>query len=383
MQRRDFLISSAAMATTGLSAFADEQNELNDHRIANIETGRVQMKWPRLVGRNARIGVHGRGPNVRVVKITTNKGLSGWGALRGKAPTGLKGKQLTDVFDPALGVTDAKAVPLDFALHDLAGVILKMPVYKMLGEHGPKSSPCYSGMIYFDDLEPPDNPRGIDVVLKNCRADVKRGYRQLKVKIGRGNKWMKPKAGLRRDIEVTKAIAKELPQVDILVDGNNGFTLKQFLQYLEGIGDVKLFWIEEPFHETVEDYTKLKAWLTSRKKQTLLADGEARPDWNVLKQLQRQNILDVQLVDVVGYGFSAWRKLLPMLKKQGVKASPHCWGHILKTYYVSHLARGLGNVVTIEGVTSACDNVDFGQYKLEDGRLTPSPEPGFGMRLTT
>ena len=339
------------------------------------------MRWPRLVGKNARLDVHGRGPKVRVVKITTDKGASGWGALRGRLPATLKGRRLTDVFDPAVGVTKTDALPLDFALHDLAGVILKMPVYKMLGEHGPKSTPCYSGMIYFDDLEPPGKPRGIDVVLRNCRADFKRGYRQLKVKIGRGHKWMKPEPGLRRDVAVTKAIARELPKAEILVDGNNGFTLKQIQRYLEGIGDVKLFWIEEPFHETVDDYVKLREWLKSTGRKTLLADGEARPDWKVLNELSRRKILDVQLVDIVGYGFTAWRKLMLSLKKQGVKASPHAWGHVLKTYYTSHLARGLGNVVTVEGVTCDCDRVDFGKHSLQDGRLTPSPDAGFGMKL--
>lgn len=385
MRRREFLLSTAAAAAgfevARSAAAVAYRDELKGHRIRKLETGRVRMRWPRLVGKNARLNVHGHGPTVRVVRVTTDKGATGWGALRGRSPMGLEGKTLTDLFDPAVGVTDSKAVPLDFALHDLAGNILKMPVYKMLGEKGPKSSPCYSGMIYFDDLEPPSKPRGIDVVLKNCRADFKRGYRQLKVKIGRGNKWMKPEAGLKRDVEVTKAIAKELPKAEILVDGNNGFTLKQFQRYLDGIGDVKLFWIEEPFHETVDDYTKLRRFLKDRGRKTLLADGEARPDWKVLNALQKSKILDVQLVDVVGYGFTAWRKLMPSLIEQGIKASPHAWGHILKTYYISHLARGLGNIVTIEGVTCDCKEVDFGKYELKDGRLTPSPDAGFGMKL--
>ena len=383
MKRRDFLTASAGVAATGLLAPAAEENnaKLKRHRIASIKSARVQMRWPRLVGKNARLDVHGRGPRVRVVRLTTDKGVSGWGALRGREPKGLVGKRMTELFKPAVGVTDPAAIPLDLALHDLAGVILGMPVYKMLGEHGPKSSPCYSGMIYFDDLEPPRKPRGISVVLKNCHADFKRGYRQLKVKIGRGNKWMKPEAGLKRDIEVTKAIAKELPNAEILVDGNNGYPLKQIQRYLEGIGDTKLFWIEEPFHETVEDYAKLRAWLKSNGRKTLLADGEARPDWKVLNELSRRRVLDVQLVDIVGYGFTAWRKLMPSLKKQGVQASPHAWGHVLKTYYTSHLARGMGNVATIEGVTCACEDVDFGKYQLKDGQLTPSPDPGFGLKL--
>ena len=80
-------------------------------------------------------------------------------------------------------------------------------------------------------------------------------------------------------------------------------------------------------------------------------------------------------------GFTAWRKLMPKLIKEGVQASPHAWGHRLKTNYISHLAAGLGNVVTIEGVTCECDQVDFGKYEMKEGKLSPSPEPGFGMKL--
>ena len=71
------------------------------------------------------------------------------------------------------------------------------------------------------------------------------------------------------------------------------------------------------------------------------------------------------------------------LKKQGVLTSPHAWGTQLKSYYTAHLAAGLGNVVTIEGVTCTSPDVDFGDYHLKEGKLVVSDEPGFGMKLTT
>ena len=61
--------------------------------------------------------------------------------------------------------------------------------------------------------------------------------------------------------------------------------------------------------------------------------------------------------------------------------SPHAWGNRLKTHYIAHLAAGLGNVVTIEGVTCLSDDIDYGHYPLKDGKLHVSEEPGFGMRL--
>lgn len=72
---------------------------------------------------------------------------------------------------------------------------------------------------------------------------------------------------------------------------------------------------------------------------------------------------------------------MPLLKEQNTLASPHAWGSLLKTHYTAHLATGLGNVCTIEGVTCLSDEIDFGDYKIINGRLRVSEEPGFGMKL--
>ena len=195
-------------------------------------------------------------------------------------------------------------------------------------------------------------------------------------------RWMEKESGLRRDIEVTKKIAAAFPDVDILVDGNDGFSCDQMIRYLEGIGDVKLFWIEEPFRETRPDYKKLRTWLQENKKEkTLLADGEADPEHKFIMELLAAGLLDVNLYDVCGYGFTRWRALMPQLKKMGVTTSPHAWGSALKTNYVAHLATGLGNVVIIEGVTCTSEDVDLGEYRLRDGKLITPPAPGFGMTL--
>ncbi len=388
MHRRDFLQLAAGASIAGLCGRLEAADSpLAEHRLKGGVASDVQLRWPRQVGKNSHLNVHGTGNKPGIVQITTDQGATGWGSARGNARDvnaaleKLKGQRISEFFDPAIGVTTPDANPLDFALHDLAGVILKMPVYKMLGAKGPKATVCYSGMIYFDDLEPSNNPAGIEQVMKNCQADIDFGYKQLKVKIGRGYKWMPKPEGMQRDILVTREIAKRFPDVEILVDANDGFTCDETIEYLEGIGDVKLFWIEEPFRETHKDYAQLRAWLKENNKQTLLADGEANPDWKVLDQLFTEKLLDVQLVDVVGFGFTPWRKLLKDLIAQGVQSSPHAWGNLLKSHYVAHLAAGLGGIVTIEGVTCTSEDVNLGGYKLKDGKMPVSEEPGFGMKL--
>ncbi|MBE8721127.1 mandelate racemase/muconate lactonizing protein [Sphingobacterium sp. Ka21] len=361
--------------------------ELSYHTIQSINFSSVRLQYPRLVGKNARLDLHGYGPRVETCIIHTDKGAMGWGSLRGSrrhaedVAKELLGKKISDVFQTNIGILDAKNIPFDMALHDIAGVILNKPVYALLGQEKPIITDCYSGMIYFDDLEPAHNPGGIDKILEECAYDYKLGYRQFKLKIGRGNRWMPFKEGLQRDIDVTKKVAEAFPDCRVLVDGNNGFSVEEFIQYMKGISGVNLFWIEEPFHETVVDYEKLRAWLKSEGISTLLADGEADWDQNLLRELIEKKLIDVHLTDIEDLGFTNWRKLMPELQRLGAQTSPHAWGSLLKTHYTAHLTGGLGNTVTIEGVSSTSDDVDLSGYKIQNGKLIPPATPGFGMQL--
>ena len=403
MNRKDFVrlvsASSAGMMlpAMGLATIASQpdsldpaDSELSYHKLRDLRFREVQLKYPRLVGKNSRLGVHGTGPKVTFCTLITDKGAEGLGLLRGDQRqatelfASLKGKTVADLFAPATGVLAESNYNFDFCLHDLAGVILKKPVYELIGgAKEPIVTNCYSGMIYFDEMEPESKPSGYSKILENCQYDVDHGYRQLKVKIGRGGKWMSKEAGLKADIEVVKMIHHNFPGIDILVDGNDAFTADGFIDFLKGIENVPLFWIEEPFRETREDWSKIKKWnLANGRRNTLLADGEANPDLKLDMALGQEQVLDVYLDDISGYGFTRWRKLAPQLKQIGMMASPHAWGDTIKSFYISHYTGAYGNTPTIEGVTCLSDEVDYSSYKLKNGRLTPSSLPGFGMKLT-
>lgn len=394
MERRDFIRLAGAGAAAGyisrefpLTAEFRKSSDLFYHRITDIKFATVKLNYPRLVGKNSQLDVHGHGPESGIHILYTDKGASGWGLNRGSQKTlsdafeQIKGKMVSDLIMPEEGVISQEMQGFDFSLYDLAGRILDKPVYKLLGKRKPETFPCYSGMIYFDDLEPADKPAGIDKILEECRWDYNYGYRQFKLKIGRGNKWMDKETGLKRDIEITKLVSGAFPDCDILVDGNNGFTIDDFIRYMDGIEGVNLFWIEEPFHETIEDYAKLYSWLRSHTLSTLMADGEARPDEAVLRQLGSQRIINVFLQDIASLGFTRWIKFINEITLMGLKASPHNWGSAIKTNYTAHLSGAFGSTATIEGITCTSEDVDLTGFKLKKGKLIPSSKPGFGMDL--
>ena len=253
MNRRNFLTYAAAVGVTSAfsntlplsgkslneqNTFLDDSDELSYHTLESIKFTPVKLNYPRLVGKNSIRGIHGFGPSVIVCTLTTKQGASGIGMLRGSRQKAeelfpqMKGKKITDFFALQTGVTDQAQI-FDIPLHDLAGVILKKPVYKLLGKEQAVITPCYSGMIYLDDVDIKDKHAGFDKILEECQYDYNRGYRQLKLKIGRGFQWMSPEEGLKRDVEITRLVHRYFPDIAILVDGNDGFTIKTMIQYLE------------------------------------------------------------------------------------------------------------------------------------------------------
>ena len=78
-------------------------NPLDDHRIAEVRAYQPQGRYPRTIGRNARLGSHGIGPRSQVRVLVTDQGASGWG-LSGRPDLespNLIGRRVADLIHPA------------------------------------------------------------------------------------------------------------------------------------------------------------------------------------------------------------------------------------------------------------------------------------------
>ena len=177
-----------------------------------------------------------------VVKITADDGRVGYGEA---PPTGVitgdtKGSILSAVNEfirPALlGMdiaeldavmarldgcilknTSAKAA-VDTALYDLWGKLYGAPLYRLLGGARRELE---------TDITISVNP--VEEMVRDSLAAVERGYRILKVKVG--------KEGLK-DIERIQAIRQAVgPQVAIRVDANQGWTAKQAVRIITAMED--------------------------------------------------------------------------------------------------------------------------------------------------
>ncbi|MCX7012711.1 MAG: mandelate racemase [Candidatus Sumerlaeota bacterium] len=395
----------AASASMPISPAA-AQPALAEHRIVRIEGRVMQDRYPRTVGRNAKLNSHGRGGSPRIRILETDQGVVGWAMANvdDSATQKFIGARVGDLFDAEAGTAD-EAMPLDKPLHDLAARILGAPVYALLGAKGPREVPVYSGAIYLDDLDPENNPRGIPAVIDCCRQDYDLGYRAFKLKIGRGFKWMPRPEGIQRDVDVTRAVRARFPDCRILVDANDGYTPDDFRGYVRAAADCDLYVIEEPFPEEREALLRLKETMEQAGCKALIADGEARKEaggasaaegeakpttryggytrehMDRLYALAAEKLVHVFVIDLDIVGFTRWRRVMPELAAAGVQASPHAWACTARTYYTAQLAAGAGNVNIVEGIPGAIEGVDYSAYRFKDGNLVMPGAPGFGLEL--
>lgn len=361
---------------------------LSQHKIDKVSFYRFRARYPRLHGKNARLSYHGFGGEVTVAKVCTDQGACGWGELSDSlqdaraAAERITGKCLTDIFSAGTGILDDTLKALDIPLHDLAGVILGLPVSRMISESASPKIRVYDGAIYMNDIIPEDRPQGVEQVLADCAYDYALGHRTLKIKIGRGSIWMEHDAGLARDIEVVRRIHEAFPDAGLMVDANDGYSVEDAIAFLEGIGDAPLVWFEEPFREEEKANRALREYLDVHRPRTLIADGESMTDIDLLHDLAAKGLLDVWQPDVCGYGFTAWRKLMKEIEEKGYLASPHAWGNVVKTHYCAHLAAAYPHhIPCIEAVLGESEGVDYGGYELHNGIMTLPERPGFGMDL--
>lgn len=371
-----------------------EVAKLGKAQITGVDYRKTKLNFPRLVGYNSKKGPHGYGPRVNffVLRSENLKGIGAIDVRKKVTPENLKsfqsllvGKKLLDLLDPETFLVKREYRDVDVAIYDLVGVVLNKPFHKLFGKPAATKIHAYSGMIYFDELYFEDGKcltkeEGIQAILNNCQYDYDFGYRQFKVKIGRGKQWMSHDEGLARDIAVIRAIHEKFPDCDIMVDPNNAYSVQDCIDLINGIKPAKLYWLEEPFDENEAQYAELAAWKKVNAPEVITIDGEFQPKRELCMKLGKEGLLDAYCEDVLDNGFTTWIELLPKLKAMGMQASPHAWGTAPKTIYAAYLGMAFGGIDTVEGVTCFTDDIEL-NYTIKDGYFIPSDKPGFGMIL--
>ena len=124
------------------------------------------------------------------------------------------------------GNAPAKA-GIDLALHDLAGKLLGVPLYKMLGVDSAKTT----HLTYTIGLD------SVEAMVRNS-AEAAKKYKYLKVKLG-----------CDHDADIIKSIAREVPSAIIRGDVNGGWEARHAIRMVNDVlAPNGVEFIEQPLH---------------------------------------------------------------------------------------------------------------------------------------
>ena len=382
MHRRRFL--ETAVASTLLGRLARADSFPADLKITRIVSFDLHTRRAKFVGKNAVRGDHGQTSRDRMVRLNTNAGVEAigrcWKPKEALAP--LLGKNPFRDFDLASRRMPGPLGSRTMVLWDLAGKILKRPVYDLLG--GTKSGrvPVYDGSIYMSDLMPQYETRWRDRFKEEIDMGMEAGHRAFKIKIGRGKKWMDRAAGDARDVEVVETIRKHAgDDVHLGVDANNGYDLAVAQRFLERAGDQRLDFIEEPFPEQVEPCLELKQFIAEHGWKTMLADGESQKDVGAFRPFVEAKALDLLQGDMYGLGIEGILAEAAMAEPQGILVAPHNWSSLLSLFMQVHVGLAVPNFYRAEHDPLKSDVLIYDGYEIKDGTCSVPDAPGFGLAI--
>ena len=219
---------------------------------------------------------------------------------------------------------------MDILAVDLVARTRGESVASLLGGPRRDQVPAYESTTYFQDLLHPD--RGLSQVVAHAARGFADGFRQFKIKVGRGGRAMTPADGLRRDIDVVLAIRDVLgPEVKLMVDANFGYDgqSENLAEFIRVTSPARLTWLEEMVTASVEAYQALRDLQATHCPETLLVAGEvdSNPPSGAFVDLIDQRLIDGYQPDIVRIGLLRWKQLESRLAEKSILPIPHNFGN--------------------------------------------------------
>ena len=330
--------------------------------------------------------------SILVVELRTHTGLSGFGeALARFAPRGYA--ELIDMaLAPRLIGQDATAIEarwrdmrralsgraggvlieaiaaVDIALWDILGQAAGLPLWQLLGGVGRDAVPVYGASVRWGD----DAAAEADV-----EAMLARGFREIKVKIGR------PVGRARERVARVRALAGD--DVALSADANWAYGLDEAVLVGEALARHNYVWLEEPLRpEDERGYAEL-----ARRCAVPLAAGESNFTLDQALPSLRSRTLSVLQPNVTrAGGITETRRMAELADMHGVAYAPHVgMSGIICEVASLHLAAAMPNARTMECPFAAnrfrSDLADIapGSERARDGLLGVPEGPGLGLTI--
>jgi L-alanine-DL-glutamate epimerase-like enolase superfamily enzyme len=253
------------------------------------------------------------------------------------------------------GFTERAASLIDVALWDISGKAAGRQVYQLMGGFRDRV-PCYaSWRIEHQDLES---------LAQSARYHVDTGFKAMKFHTGPMDE--------RGVVEHMRVLRETVgPDIDIMVDVNQRWTMKQAIAMAQALRPYNPYWIEDPM--PLDDYEGLRQVREST--DTRICAGEVYRDIPHFRHLLVNRCVDVAMIDL-DLGMSGFLKVAHMAEAFATPVVPH-----LATEIMAQGIAGVANGLTVEYYPWAVPLWKEPLRLDEDGMLVMPSKPGFGIEL--
>ncbi|MCP5112583.1 MAG: mandelate racemase/muconate lactonizing enzyme family protein [bacterium] len=255
------------------------------------------------------------------------------------------------------GAASFAMAAVDIALWDLKARLAGEPLWRFLGGCSPRVK-VYAGGI---DLNLP-----IDRLRQQTRRNLDRGFRAIKMKVGRED--------LGEDVARVGELRRELgPNIPLMVDANMRWSVEQAIRAARALADHDVYWLEEP---TIPDDVEGHAAI-ARQSPIPIATGENLRTLYDFQKLLASGGVAFPEPDVSNIGgITAWLKVAHLAEAHNLPVTTH-GVHDLHV----HLLAAVPNASYLEAHGFGLEAFIENPLEVVEGEVTAPEGPGHGVEL--
>lgn len=286
-----------------------------------------------------------------LVEVSTDEGITGWGECFGGGNVALANRTIVEqVIQPmVVGMNPLdreviwhtvynllrdhgqKGMPIqslsgvDIALWDIAGKVLDLPVYQLLGGAFRETIPVYGYGMMLQRV-----PDLTERFAGESAAIVEKGFQAMKMKIG-----ISPE----QDIALTAAVRQSIgPDIKLMVDANHAYTARDAIPLGRELEKLGVYWFEEPV--TSEDHRGYRDLCQALDMNIAGGEGEFTR-WGFRDFIEKRCV-DVLQPEVCGLGgITEYQKVLALAHSHFIPVVNHVWGSAVAVAVNLHLLTAL------------------------------------------
>ena len=255
---------------------------------------------------------------------------------------------------------------INIALHDLAGKLLDVPVYQLLGGLAKSKTRVYASNGLFRSPEP---------LLADARRAWDFGFRVYKMRV----------VTAETVVPLVAVFKEAFPEMDLIVDAVQGsctvpWSVSVSKRLANELEPYNILWFEEPCRvEDIDGYVEL------RKTTSLnIAGAESIPTAHAFLPYLKRGAFGVVQFDIATSGFTEGMKIAALASVYRRPMAIHSWGTVVSAMAGMHMALATPNCAITEYTFMdhpLNDRLTVEPFRPVDGYFAAPTLPGLGVEF--